>query len=118
ATYRNVEGFAALSGDMKSQVLLGLERLAEAEDVIGLRAVELQRRGGRPILELEREHAHPHQVAPVDALEALGHDGPHTKEVRPLRRPVARGTRAVLLAGDDHERGAAPLVLRGGVKDG
>src|SRR5919108_180869 len=42
---------------------------------------------------------------------------PHAEEVRPLRRPVARGARAVLLAGEDDERHALREVALRGLED-
>jgi hypothetical protein len=53
----------------------------------------------------------------VDALEALGDDRADAEQVGALRRPVARGARAVLLAGEDDERRALGLVLHRGVVD-
>src|ERR1700687_4139855 len=53
-----------------------------------------------PLHELEREHAHPDQIAPMDPLEALGDNRPDAQELRSLRRPVARRTGAIFLADD------------------
>ena len=39
--------------------------------------------------ELQRQHAHIHQVAAVDALEAFGDDCLDAQQQRPLGRPVA-----------------------------
>src|SRR5262249_10597277 len=57
-----------------------------------------------PLLELARKHAHAHQIAAVDALEALGDYRTHAKQPRPLRRPVARAARAVFLPGKYQKR--------------
>src|SRR5690606_17548983 len=62
-------------------------------------------------------HAHAHQVAAVDALEALRDDGPHAQEEGTLGGPVPGTARAVLLAGDDHHRDAGLLVLHGRLVD-
>ncbi len=53
----------------------------------------------------------------MDALEALGDDGLYAEQEGALRRPVARGARAVLLAGEDEERHALLLVLQAGLVD-
>ena len=50
--------------------------------------------------ELQRQDAHHQQVRAVDPLVRLGDHRAHAEQVRPLRRPVARRARAVLLAGD------------------
>ncbi len=65
-----------------------------------LLAGEPERVGALPVGELQRQHAHPDQVRAVDALEALGDHGPHAEQLRALGRPVARGARAVLPAGE------------------
>ncbi len=54
--------------------------------------------------ELERQHPHADEVRAVDALVALGQHRAHAEQQRALRRPVARRTRAVLLARDHDER--------------
>src|SRR4029079_14129540 len=48
---------------------------------------------------LEREDPHHQEVRAVDPLVALRDHGLHAEQFRPLRRPVARGPGAVLLAG-------------------
>jgi hypothetical protein len=53
-------------------------------------------------LELQRQHAHAHQVAAVDALEAARHHGLDAQQLRALGGPVARRAGAVFLAGEDH----------------
>src|SRR5690606_21745718 len=53
--------------------------------------------------ELERQHAHTHQVAAMDALKALRDYGPHAQQERALGGPVARAARTVLLARDDED---------------
>ena len=77
-----------------------------AEDLV---AGEPERRDRLAVRELERQHAHPDEVRPVDALEALDEHRPHAEQLRALRGPVARRTRAVLLAGEHDERHALRL---------
>ena len=57
---------------------------------------------------LQRQHAHADQVRAVDPLVGLGDDGPDAEQRRALGRPVARRAGAVLLAGQDDQRGARP----------
>jgi hypothetical protein len=52
-------------------------------------------------LELQRQHAHAHQVAAVDALEAARHHGLDAQQLRALGGPVAARPGAVFLAGKD-----------------
>src|SRR5579885_342778 len=61
--------------------------------------------------EFEREHAHAHEIASMDALEAFGYHGPHSEERRAFCRPIARGAGSVLLACDDYQRNAVLTVL-------
>ncbi len=53
----------------------------------------------------------------MNALEALGNHGADAEQPRPLGRPVARGTGAVFLAGEDDERHALGAVAHGGIVD-
>src|SRR5690606_25677756 len=92
-----------------------LQAIDETDDVVGLLAGEPQRLGVLAVLELERDDAHADEVRAVDALEALGEDGPHAEQARALRGPVARRARAVLLARDDEERNTLGLVLHRGL---
>ena len=66
---------------------------------------------------LEREHAHHQQVRAVDPLVALGDHRADAEQLRALRRPVARGARAVLLAGQHDQRRALGAVALGDVED-
>src|SRR5690606_31523538 len=75
-----------------------LQRRAGALDVEDLAPGEAEARDRLAGPELQRQHAHVHEVAAMDALEALGDDGPDAEQERALRRPVARGAGAVLLA--------------------
>src|SRR5690606_33854216 len=88
---------------------------SEPDDVERLAAVEAEARGRIVAEELQRQHAHADQVRAVYALEALGEDRAHAEQRRALRRPVARGARAVFLAGDHDERRAVLLVAHRGI---
>ena len=94
----------ALRRRLHRQLLSRSQALGHAGDVERLLASQPERGGVLARLELQRKHAHPHQVTAVDALEALGDDRPHAEELRPLGRPVARAPGAVLRAGQDEER--------------
>src|SRR5882672_7551128 len=63
--------------------------LRDAAQVVALAAGQAKRRGRRARLKLQRQHAHVHEVAAVDALEALGDHGGNAEQQRPFRRPVA-----------------------------
>ena len=63
-----------------------------------------------PSAVLQRQHAHPDQVGAVDALVRLGDDGAHAEQRGALGGPVAARAAAVLLAGQDDQRGALGLV--------
>src|SRR4051794_15941169 len=80
-------------------------------DVEGFGAVDAESLCVRSFFELQREDAHADQVRAMDALEALSDDGAYAEEFGAFRGPVAGGTGAVLLAGDDHERRSFLLIL-------
>jgi hypothetical protein len=84
--------------------------IAHSVDCDRLEAGEPERLTRLTVRELAWNDAHANEIRSMNALEALGDHRPHAEEHRPLRRPVARRTGAVFLAGDDHERGAARLV--------
>ncbi|MBG9885618.1 hypothetical protein ABE10_03255, partial [Bacillus toyonensis] len=94
-----------------------LVQLLKPLDRDDLGAVEAQRLPGLADGELQRHDAHADEVRAVDAFEALGDDRLHPEEVRALGRPVARRAGAVLLAAEDHQRGALRLVVLRGVVD-
>ena len=71
--------------------LLGLAAL-DAGDGELLLAGQAERLGGVPILELQRQDAHSHEVRAVDTLVGLGDHRAHAEQPRALGRPVARGT--------------------------
>ena len=81
ATHGHLLHRAVLARDLQRQILLRFEARIQAHDVIGLRAVELEAEGGGAFLELQGQHAHAHEVAAVNAFEALRHDGFHAKLV-------------------------------------
>jgi len=70
-----------------------------------------------PGLELQRQHAHAHQVGAVDAFETFCQHRLDPQQVGALGRPVTAGAGAVFLAGDDHQRRALGLITHGGVID-
>ena len=67
--------------------------------------------------ELERQDAHDHEVAAVDAFEARGDGGADAQEERAFGGPVAAGAAAVFGAGEDDHRRAFGFVFHGGVVD-
>ena len=96
--------------------LAGIERI-DAGDVEHLGAVQFERGRGLAGRELQRDDAHADQVGPVDALEGLGDDRAHTQQAGALGRPVPRGTRAVLLAAEHHQRDVGCRIVLCGVVD-
>src|ERR1700757_4038098 len=72
----------------------------DASDVEHLVTGEPERCRALPRPELQRQHTHPDQVGPVDPLERLHEHRPDAKQRGPLRGPVARRSRAVLLAAE------------------
>ena len=57
-------------------------------DIVDLRPIQAKCRGPAALGELEGKDAHLDEVGPVDPLEALGDDGAHAQEQRPLCRPI------------------------------
>ena len=100
-----------------AQQLSRFQPIGDAQHVEDLVAGQPQALGALARQELERQDTHPHQVAPVDPLVALGDGGPDAQQHRALGSPVARAAAAVLLAGDDQERHALRLVARRGLID-
>ena len=88
------------------------------QDVDALLPRQAQRFPGFARLELQRQHAHAHQVAAVDALEAARHHRAYAQQLRALGRPVAAGAGAVLFARKHHRGHAFGLVALGSVEDG
>jgi len=108
---------AVFAGDGEGDILAGLDAVAEAGDVVGFGAVEVERLGADAFGELEREDSHTDEVRAVDAFEALGDDGLDSEEAGAFGGPVATGAGAVFLSGEDDERGAGGLVCHAGVVD-
>ena len=92
-------------------------RFGNAGDRILFEARQAQRLAVLTRQELHRQHAHANQVRSMDALEAFGDHGAHTQQQRAFGGPIARRSRAVLLARDDQQRRAFRLVLHRGVVD-
>src|SRR2546425_700049 len=67
----------------------GPESLRDAGQLVALAAGESERRRRDAGFELQRQNAHVHEVAAVNALEALGDDRGDAEQQRTLRRPVA-----------------------------
>src|SRR6478609_388700 len=102
--------------------LEGLRRgaLVQGGDALngeGFRAGQPQAGGVLSGRVLQRQDAHADQVVAVDALVAFGDDSLDTQQGGTLGGPVTGRTGAVLLAGQDHQRGAGCLVVLRGVVD-
>jgi hypothetical protein len=74
------------------KVCAGRQRIGNAHDVENLTPGQLEGHGRRPVLELEREHAHVDQVAAVNTFVAFGDHRIHTEQQCSLCSPVARRT--------------------------
>src|SRR6266540_2925589 len=83
----------------------------DAANVDGFVAFDAQRRDRVAAFELERQHAHSHEIGAVDALEALHDHRAHAEQQRAFRRPVARAAGAVFLAAEHHGGNAFGDVL-------
>ena len=81
---------AILARDLQREILLRLDVRVEADDVVGLGAVELLGLRVHAFLELQGQHTHAHQVAAVDAFETLRHDCFHSQQIGAFSRPIAR----------------------------
>ena len=92
-------GFPVLARDAQGEVLLRLEVFAQAHDVVGFGAVELQGLGGGAFFELQGQDAHADEVGAVDALEAGGHNNFDAEEAGAFGGPIARAACAVFGAG-------------------
>jgi len=66
------------------------------------------RGGPLAVGELQRQHAHHHQVGAMDALVALGDHEPDAQQPRTPGRPVARRARASGSLGTGHFAGDDP----------
>jgi hypothetical protein len=63
ATHRHAVHFTILVRDAEREVLLRFDLRVEADNVESLRAIELQRLGGRAFLELQRQYSHADEIA-------------------------------------------------------
>ena len=108
---------AVFAGDSEGDILAGLDAVAEAGDVVGFGAVEVEGLRTDAFGELEREDAHADEVGAVDAFEALRDDGLDAEEAGAFGGPVAAGAGAIFLSGEDDERGASGLVFHAGIVD-
>jgi len=86
AGHRHFDAFAVLAVDHQRQ--LGT-RGALADHVVGFAAVDAQSLAVGARFELQRQHAHAHQVGAVNALEAFGCNRFHTRQTHAFRCPVA-----------------------------
>src|SRR5208282_4049798 len=84
--------------------LAGLEPGGQPAYGKRLAAREPETRAILPVLELQREYAHPEQVAPMNSLEAFRDHRADTEQLRALGRPVARRARTILLAREHDQR--------------
>src|SRR5262249_14238955 len=111
--------FFGPAGAMNDQrdILLGLDPIAQSDDIEGFRAEEVERVRADAFIELKWQHAHSDQVAAMNPLEALSDDRAHAQQARAFRRPIARTARAVFLTGDHDQRRAFGLILHRRVVD-
>ncbi len=79
--------FAVGALDLEVHCLARLDRVSQATERVSLGPVELQAGGVDTLGEAERQDAHADEIAPVDALEALGDDRLHAEQARPPSRP-------------------------------
>src|SRR5690606_4718026 len=111
-----VDGRAVLTGRRDGDTLLGL-KWARHLDVEGLPAGEAEHVWVLAVEELQRQHAHAHEVRPVDALVAPGDDRLDAQQVRALGGPVAARAHAVVVTGQ-HDRGnSLAQVVAAGLVD-
>ena len=118
ATHQHVFNRTVFTGDFQREVLLRLDAAVEADDVVGLGAIQLERLSGGAVLKLQGQHAHADEIGAVNALKTLRDDDFDAEQVRALGRPVARRTRAVFLAREDDQRRARFLVGHGRIVNG
>src|SRR5215211_1420518 len=87
--YRKYFLFAIVARSLHGQLLTRFET-GEAGDVEGVVACKAKGFCALAVYVLQREDTHADQIRAVDALEALGDNGPDTEQERALRRPVTR----------------------------
>src|SRR5471032_871063 len=103
--------------DHQGRQLLWLDFAFEAFQVEGFIAGDAQGLHAVVADELQRQHAHAHQVGTVDTLERTGNHGFHAQQLRTFGRPVARRAGAVLFAAEHHGRRAFSNILHRCVVD-
>src|SRR5690348_17076979 len=108
---------AVLTAHAHRHLLPRLQLPGDPHDVVRLAACEIQRLPALPRLELQRQDAHPHQIAPVDALVALRQRRPNPQQQRTLCRPVARAARPILLPRNHQQRRPLRLIAHRGIVD-
>src|SRR5579863_1813100 len=86
----NVSFFAVRVAHVDTHVLPRLEIARQTLDIEGLKARQPERFCILAGQKFERQHAHPYQVAAMDALEAFREYRLHAEQNRSLRGPVAR----------------------------
>ena len=94
---------AGADGGVVAVLEAALDGGGEALDLVDLAAGQAQALDAGAGGELQGGDPHPHQVAAVDALVALGDDGADAEQQRPLGRPVARASPVPILAGEDDQ---------------
>nr|GEU28369.1 hypothetical protein [Tanacetum cinerariifolium] len=103
--------------DHQGGQLLWLDLAFEAFQVVGFLAGDAQGFHAVVADELQRQHAHAHQVRAVDTFERTHDHGFHAQQLGALGGPVARRAGAVLFATEDHGGRAFGHILHGGVVD-
>ena len=83
AGHRHVDAFAVLAMDHQRQV--GARR-ALTDHVVGFAAVDAQSLAVSARFELQRQHAHAHQVGAVNALETFGGNRFHPRQTHAFGR--------------------------------
>src|SRR6476620_6817609 len=100
ANQRDPPQTAVRGDDLRHHPLARLDLAVQAPDGNLLVALEAERLPGRSLLEAQRKHPHPDEIGAVDALERLADDGADAEQGGALGSPIARGARAVFLAGE------------------
>src|SRR5215831_6255761 len=93
-----LDGHRIVAAGANSDESARREALRDTDQLAGLAARQPQRSNVLAALELQRQHAHVHEIASVNALEGLADDRFDSQEQRALGGPVARRSGSVLLA--------------------
>ncbi|MBV6482779.1 MAG: hypothetical protein DIKNOCCD_02532 [bacterium] len=97
---------------------VGFNCFGQSQDIEQLVSGKSQAGNSLPGFKLERNHPHADQVAAVDAFETLGDCSPDAEQAWPLGGPVPRGSCAIFLSGQNHQRHPLFTVLHGGIVNG